>query len=239
MVVTKRLIGVIRGLALGAALAVAQGAQAQNGPVVVELFTSQGCSSCPPADDLLRQMAARDDLIALALHVDYWDYIGWKDAFASPAFTARQHRYALAADSQMLYTPQFIVAGVARIEGVRPMELMDGIRTQAGIDSGVTVRATRAGGQVHIVAQSTAPLPHPVVVQFVRYLPQETVTITRGENAGRTLTYANIVTDWQRLGQWTGQAPFTTDVKADDSHGVVVIVQQPGPGQILAAARLK
>ncbi|MBI1416646.1 MAG: DUF1223 domain-containing protein [Limimaricola sp.] len=226
-------------LALGVAVLTSQAAQAQNGPVVVELYTSQGCSSCPPADDLLRQMASRDDVIALALHVDYWDYIGWKDAFGSPAFTARQHRYALAANSRMVYTPQFIISGVARIEGARTMDLMDGIRAQAGIDTGITVRATRAGGQIHIVAQSAGPLSQAVLVQLVRYLPQETVSITRGENEGRTLTYANIVTDWDTLGQWTGQAPFTTDVKAEDSRGVVVIVQQPGPGPILAAARLQ
>ncbi|KKK59691.1 hypothetical protein LCGC14_3031870, partial [marine sediment metagenome] len=90
-----------------AALLAAQGAAAQTDqPVVIELFTSQGCSSCPPADELLTRLAARTDVIPLALHVDYWDYIGWRDHFGKPAFTKRQKSYAAVAGSRTIYTPQ-------------------------------------------------------------------------------------------------------------------------------------
>ena len=88
---------------------------AQDQPVVVELFTSQGCSSCPPADALLHELAARDDVVALAMHVDYWDYIGWKDVFGNPAHSARQRAYAKAGNRRMVYTPQMIVNGENRL----------------------------------------------------------------------------------------------------------------------------
>ena len=96
---------------------------AEDAPVVVELFTSQGCSSCPPADELLREMSKRPDVIALAFHVDYWDYIGWKDEFAHPGFTKRQKAYAKAAGERMVYTPQMIVHGVVRVVGHEPEAL--------------------------------------------------------------------------------------------------------------------
>ena len=104
------------------ALAPLEGARAD---VVVELYTSQGCSSCPPADALLEQLAARDDVIALSLHVDYWDYLGWQDAFANPAFTKRQRGYAARAGSSMIYTPQMVIGGRDHIVGTKGMELSD------------------------------------------------------------------------------------------------------------------
>ena len=98
---------------------------AQDSPVVVELFTSQGCAACPPADALLGELARHEDVIALALHVDYWDYIGWEDVFARPEFTQRQHAYGHAAGSTVVYTPQMIVGGQERVVGVRPMAVAD------------------------------------------------------------------------------------------------------------------
>jgi len=95
-----------------------------DGPVVVELFTSQGCSSCPPADKILGELAKRDDVIALSLHVDYWDYLGWKDDFASPAHTARQQGYATALGERMMFTPQMIIGGTDSVVGSRAMELI-------------------------------------------------------------------------------------------------------------------
>ena len=109
-----RLLPVLAALVFVAAAPLAR---AQGSPVVVELFTSQGCSSCPPADALLRKLAEEEDVIALALHVDYWDYLGWKDSFATPKFTARQRAYAKKARSRSIYTPQMVVQGEDRVVG--------------------------------------------------------------------------------------------------------------------------
>src|SRR6056297_2439763 len=127
----RHLIGaalLMAGLA-GAALPQTRAAMATSGPVVVELFTSQGCSSCPPADALLHDLAERGDVLALSLHVDYWDYIGWKDQFAQPAFTLRQKAYAVSGDRKMIYTPQMIVAGHVDVVGHKAMKVVRAIET--------------------------------------------------------------------------------------------------------------
>ncbi|HEX9859381.1 MAG TPA: DUF1223 domain-containing protein [Paracoccaceae bacterium] len=207
--------------------------------VVVELYTSQGCSACPPADDYLATLAANPQVIPLALHVDYWDYIGWKDRFASPRFTDRQKAYAHAVGSRTIYTPQMIVAGRERVEGHRPDELNRLIRAHlaAGQTVGLTLR--REGGRLRIRAEANPPLTHPVRVQVVRYRPSETVDIKHGENAGRTITYRNIVTSWQIIGHWPGDAPLELEAAAEGPEPVVVILQKEGPAEILAAARLE
>ena len=214
-------------------------AQEATAPVVVELFTSQGCSSCPPADAVLAELAPREDVIALALHVDYWDYIGWADSFANPAFTKRQKAYARAAGSRTIYTPQMIVAGHDRLTGVKPMHLADLIRAHGAKPARVRLDLSRQGGTLEIIAEARPALPGPAVVQLVRYLPERQVEILRGENAGRRLTYANIVTSWTVLRDWDGQGVLKLSVPAPGEEPVVVIVQQSGPGAILAAARLR
>src|SRR6056297_1175836 len=108
---------------LAALVVMVSSAMAQERPVVVELFTSQGCSSCPPADAYLHKLAAREDVIALALHVDYWDYIGWKDSFGKAAWSDRQHGYAKAAGRGMVYTPQMIINGTDHVVGNRPKDV--------------------------------------------------------------------------------------------------------------------
>ena len=107
----------------GVLLLMSPAAAGDGSPVVLELFTSQGCSACPPADALLTEYAPRDDVIALALHVDYWDYIGWKDTFGDPAHTTRQKGYAAAADRSFVYTPQMVVDGQGQIKGVKPSQV--------------------------------------------------------------------------------------------------------------------
>ena len=212
---------------------------AQSQPaVVVELFTSQGCSSCPPADDYLADIANRDDVIALALHVDYWDYIGWKDTFASPAFTQRQHSYAQAAKARSVYTPQIVVGGVDHVIGNGPSEVAALICSHMALDSPVSVSMIRSGGMVSITAETAEALPEGAVVQLVHFLPDSTVQIKRGENAGRSITYHNIVTAIDQVGNWDGTGVFHAKVKAAEG-ALVVIVQSPGMGPILAAARLR
>lgn len=212
-------------------------AQSTTG-ILVELYTSQGCSSCPPADAFLSELAQADGVIALALHVDYWDYIGWEDAFADPAYSERQKMYARAANSRMVYTPQMIVGGVDRVEGNTPDAVVRFIGKHMAHPAGVDLTITRTGAQVEIRATAAQPLAKGAIVQLVRYLPEATIQIERGENAGRSMTYHNIVTSWQRVGDWQGTAPLDLTADAPGDQPVVVIVQEPGPARVLAAARL-
>ncbi len=215
-------------------------AHAQTQPVVIELYTAQGCSSCPPADKLLQELAKRDDVIALALHVDYWDYIGWKDKFADPAHSARQKAYAVAGGRHSVYTPQMIIDGRDHVVGNHPMDVAELVQAHAQRERPVTLNLTRAGdGRISIRASSAKHAAKPFVVQLVRYRPEETVDIKRGENAGKRLTYANIVSDWTVLTEWDGRAPLSIEVPAPGDRPVVVLIQRPGPGTIEAAARLR
>lgn len=209
------------------------------GPVVVELYTAQGCAACPPADAYFAELAGRDDLIALALHVDYWDYLGWADPFARPGHTARQKSYARAIGAKMIYTPQLIIEGEERIEGLQTAVIDEQIARHGAEAGPVTLRLERAGKMVRIAADTAAPLARALMVQMVRYRPAETMTIERGENAGHTATYHNIVTQWDALGEWTGEAPLSIEARAEGEDPVVVILQEPGPGPIVAAARLR
>lgn len=212
-------------------------AQSSEG-VVVELYTSQGCSSCPPADELLAELAQADNVIALSLHVDYWDYIGWQDNFAQAKFTERQKNYARAVGSRMIYTPQMIIGGSDRVEGNTPDAVVKAIGKHLAWQSPVTLRVVRAGDQLRIAAEADPPLPKGAVVQVVRYMPEATVEIERGENAGRIVTYRNIVTSWEPVADWAGQAPLAMDAPAPGDEPAVVILQEPGFAQILAAARV-
>lgn len=214
-------------------------ALAQTSPVVVELYTSQGCSSCPPADEFMMELAKSPDVIALALHVDYWDYIGWRDTFANPQFTQRQKAYAKAVSSRMIYTPQMIVGGLDRVEGNDPVQVAEAIRRHQAQVSPVRLTVTRNGDQLVIRAVAEPPLTKPARIQVVRYTPEATVAIGRGENQGREVTYSNIVTDWQAVADWPGLAPLELTAAAAGSDPVVVIVQTEGPANVLAAAHLK
>ena len=203
--------------------------------VVVELFTSQGCASCPPADDFLARLAERDGVIALAFHVDYWDYIGWRDRFAKPEFTARQKAYAIAEGRRSIFTPQMIVGGSEQMGRLRPMEVVDTIQSLSERPDPVDVRVERAGPMLEVVLIAEPPLEHAVDVQLVRYREEETITIKAGENAGRTITYRNIVTEWQSLGEWDGSDRVAFHVRAEGEEPIVIMVQENGPGAILSA----
>ncbi len=228
-------------LSLAAAHAPAEAAMelvTDPNPVVVELYTSQGCSSCPSADALFERMADDPGLIPLALHVDYWDYIGWTDVFGSPQFTQRQKAYASAIGSRMIYTPQMIVGGAARVEGNDPEAVAAAVSQERGQPQPVQLSLERKGTQLRLQARSGAQ-PVPVLVQLVRYNPQEIVTIEHGENAGKTVTYRNIVTQWQRVADWAGEPPLDMVLSIEGDEPAVVLLQQDGPGAILAAARVE
>lgn len=222
---------------VGAAMPLA--ALAEDHPVVIELFTSQGCSTCPPADAMLGELAAMPGVIALGLHVDYWDYIGWTDSFGHAAFTARQEDYARAADARRVYTPQFIVGGVDAVVGADAMEVMSALRRHAEADTGVTLGVTRQDGVLSIAGGAVAPAAQPMAVQVIRYRPAQTVDIEAGENAGHRIAYSNIVTSWDHVADWRGAGPLALEVAISGNDPVVVIVQEAGPGRIVAAAEVR
>lgn len=230
------------------------------GPVVLELFTAQGCASCPPADEMLAGLAAREDVIALALHVDYWDYIGWADVFADPEHAERQKRYARRHGHSTIYTPQVVINGTDLLEGFRVMQIMDLIERHRRLPSEVVLTLSRDGagaleirGRVLdlspplVASRATGPAlagisaadaGRPHEVQLVRYLPSSVVEITGGENAGLTADYVNIVTRWETVATWDLDGPLEISVPAEGDDPAVVIVQEPGQGGIVAAARL-
>ncbi len=226
--------GVLCGL--GLAVATATASTAEDQPVLVELYTSQGCSSCPPADALFERLAARGDVLALALHVDYWDYIGWKDTFASPAYTARQKDYARVVESRTIYTPQMVIGGQDHLVGTREMELAELIERHKDLPERVRLTVIRTGDTLAVTAEPAGALPAEMVVQLVRFMPEATVSIERGENAGETITYINIVTDWREIGRWDGAATLSLSADAAGDDRAAVIVQEPGPGAVVAAA---
>lgn len=229
----RKLISAACGMWLAAA-----GATRAEPVVVVELFTSQGCSSCPPADEFVAMLASDPRILPLALHVDYWDYIGWADRFAQPIFTDRQRDYAKAVGSRTIYTPQLIIGGLDRIEGFAPMETADRLRAHLSAGAAVHLTVTREGERLVIKAEADPPLDAPAQVQLVRYKPEETVTIERGENAGRTITYHNIVTQWTELGVWPGLAPLELTTPFKGELPGAIIIQSTGPAHILAATRV-
>ncbi|MFT6425751.1 MAG: hypothetical protein ACJAX2_002306 [Celeribacter sp.] len=225
----------------------AQASAAQDAPqpfpVVVELFTSQGCSSCPPADALLAQLAKRDDVLALALHVDYWDYIGWKDIFADPRFTQRQRLYARAAGHRTIYTPQMIVNGQEHVVGFKPMKLADliAMHRRKFEKAPLAMTAVRSGNMLSIALDPNGAAPMDMQVQIVGFRPLQNVVIRVGENAGKSIDYANIVTAWTNVGQWDGVHPITLNTALTSDDPVAVIVQQNLrglPGAIVAALRI-
>ena len=214
---------------------------AQHSPVVVELFTSQGCAACPPADRLLETLADREDVIALALHVDYWDYIGWTDSFGQAQFSARQKEYARARGSISVFTPQMVVGGLDKVKGSSQPQVMGAINHHLGLrGSGPRVELTLSGERgkdMQIEALAPDGLDFATDVFVLRYKESETVEILAGENAGRTAVYRNIVTSWRKLGTWDGLGRFQHSVAAEGPEAVVVIVQEQGHGPIVAAAR--
>jgi hypothetical protein len=208
-------------------------------PVVVELFTSQGCSSCPPADALLGELAQRPDVVALAFHVDYWDYIGWKDPFASPATTARQRQYAATLGLRMIYTPQMVVDGRIDVVGSHRAEVTSAIEASA-VQPKLAVRIEDDGQGGHRAVIAAGVGAEATIWLAVLDSQQET-RVGRGENGGRTLKEFNIVREWRRIGTWSGSAvTLPLDAAAgEDRNACAVIVQSGSTGPILGAAFMK
>jgi hypothetical protein len=202
-------------------------------PTVIELFQSQGCSSCPPANASLIQFSGRPDVLALNFAVDYWDRLGWKDTFARPEYTQRQYDYAHALHGSGVYTPQIVVNGRADGVGDEVSEMEALARKTDRGASGPEVRIE--GGEV-VIGSGSAPA-HGADVWLALYDPRTVeVAVPRGENAGRTLPHKNIVHRLVLVGHWTGEAAHFA-LPSGEGLSRAVLVQSAGAGPILAAAK--
>jgi hypothetical protein len=219
--------------------------QADNriAPIVVELFTSQGCSSCPPAEAYLAKLAKRDGIIALEFHVNYWDYIGWKDPFAKPAYTARQRLYGQSLDQKYVYTPEMVISGRMHEVGSRlpAIEmLLEDEANRLKVSSSPHIDLMINGSDLEIQITAIQNLSDTADIYLVGFDAQHETKVKRGENAGKTLISRNIVRSFSKLGNWGGQA-LKLSVPADlakGDGGMVLLVQHKKGGPIIAAALL-
>ena len=210
-------------------------------PVVVELFTSQGCNSCPPADELVVELTDQSDVIALSLHVDYWDYIGWKDPYGSPMNTERQRRYGEALRLRYVFTPQIIVDGRTSLVGSRRGAVLRSIERSRVRGKPLKLEIVNDDGGKVIIPAGHAP-DVGATVWLVVYDRHHETDVTRGENAGRTIRNGNVVRRFERLGTWMGERteiPLDLSAAAARGHdGCAVIVQQGRYGPVLGAAAM-
>lgn len=234
-------------LAAAGAVLLLQPSQAdtQSQPVFAELFTSQGCSSCPDADKIWADLQKRNDVVALSFSIDYWDYIGWKDTLAHHENTLRQQAYAKAMPSRQVYTPQVIVDGVDDVVGNERAKVLNAIDARSAMIKGkrLSVSLIQSGNtiQVHI---GTGQTSETATIWVAHTASSRTVKITRGENTGHLMTYTNVVRDFGAAGVWNGQdvtlqVPARSGEGSDESDGVAVWVQQGKLGQVLGAAQLR
>jgi hypothetical protein len=227
--------------AAAAGSAAAAGPAEPARPVVVELYTSQGCSSCPPADALLGQLSARKDVLAVSLPVTYWDMLGWRDTLASDANTRRQKAYAKQLGRGGVYTPQMIIDGTSDVVGSREQKVDAAIAARMTDMETVPVDLEANRQQVRIAVGQSAEAGYDATIWLFGILPQATVRIGDGENGGRTLTYRNVVREIRAVGTWKGQPVTVTLPRAEAGpphEGIAVVVQQGGYGRVVGAALL-
>ena len=214
---------------------------------VVELFTSQGCNSCPPADALFAEIASRNDVVALAYHVDYWDYLGWKDTLSSKENTERQYDYMRAFGGRSVYTPQAVINGRTHVNGASRdavAQALEGFK-ESGEGMRVAVKVSRDGDGIVIDAgdaPKSGAAPAKAHVVIVYFQPPQTIEVRKGENNGRKMTYWNAVSGIQTAGMWHGKAQRYELPASEVSKkgGCAVLLQSVGkdglPGPILGAA---
>ena len=212
--------------------------------VVVELFTSQGCNSCPPADAYLGELAAREDVLPLSFHVNYWDYLGWRDTLATEDGTLRQRRYREYLGSRYVYTPQMVIGGRFDAVGSHRDEVEAAIERQRR-DTGAAVKVELiVDDQERVSARlSKAAISGEASLWLVRYNVSEVVEIRRNEHAGKTIVYSNVVRDITHVGDWDGSA---TDVplaqlpvlRMGGRDACALLVQDKETGAILGAAKV-
>jgi hypothetical protein len=244
-------LGLIAALVGSTAIADAQSTASKaggaDGPkAVVELFTSQGCSSCPEADALLGRLAARSDVVALSFPVDYWDYLGWKDTLASPKFTERQKAYKSGLGVQMVYTPMMVVNGLTHVNGSDEAKVEQAIETSAKSleATHVPVHISESGSHIVIdvgTARHSGPTKE-ATIWLAQLTDHVAVPIARGENRGKTITYTNVVRELIPVGLWTGPAVTVQldrpSVERPGTDRCAALLQQGRGGPIIGAAVL-
>lgn len=220
-------------------------ASAHPTPVVVELFTSQGCSSCLAADSYFGELVKRPDLIALAFHVDYWNYIGWADPFAKPWASMRQREYRESLKTRFVYTPQMVVNGSAETVGSNESTcdaLIDAAKAKAATGPTLDLRWRQDGALAVDVGSGESPPGQPATLWLIGYDSSHTTEVLHGENKGRTLTDFHPVRSYRQLGKWAGwSAEFivpAAEIKTLGNGGVAVVLQENGTGPILTAAQV-
>ena len=211
---------------------------------VIELFTSQGCSSCPPADQLLGQLTADPSLVPVSVPVDYWDYLGWKDTLAEPRNTVRQKAYAHARGDGQVYTPQVVVNGILHAVGSDKAAIEAAIaNSRKNGAMSLLPTLTLSDARLNVTVPEVADARTSAEVWLVGLARTATIAIGRGENKGRTITYHNVVRRWMKLGDWTGNAHSWTipvqTLKGANIDEAAVLVQSgttEKPKAILGAA---
>jgi hypothetical protein len=244
MTISKRLVRTLLLLAAVAGLAapaVAQGSETAPRPrAVLELFTSQGCSSCPAADRLFVQLARQPDLLVLTLPVDYWDYLGWKDTLAHAAFSQRQRAYAKMRGDGQIYTPQAVIDGAAHAVGSDRQALDQIMATHQATPMPLSVTINETDKLVRIRVSGAAG---PGSIWLLPVARARSVAIQRGENRGREVSYANVVRSLMRVGEWRGEAmtleiPRSLTLHEDaDTYAVLVHADDRRIGRVLGAAK--
>lgn len=220
-----------------------QAGESVKQPVFVELYTSQGCSSCPAADQLMGELQKRDDVVALSFNVDYWDYIGWRDTLASHANTLRQQSYEKVLPSHRVYTPQMVVDGQQDVVGNARRDVVQAIDRRLGETRGkrLSIAIAQAGDTVQV--RIGAGTKQAATIWLAHTLSSRAVNIAKGENGGKVVTYYNVVRGFSAVGKWTGEAvTLTLPARAEDGEindGVAVWVQGDGNGPVLGAAQAR
>ncbi len=203
---------------------------------VVELFTSQGCSSCPPADAHLGELTEEEDLLALSFHVDYWDNLGWKDPYSSADNTRRQRTYAHFMDLRYVYTPQMVIQGTLQATGSDRETIQDQIGDARKLPR-IDVELTRNDKALQITLGKISP-PVKADVFMVVFDKEHTTKVKRGENRGETITNRNVVRTLKRIGSWRGNAANLSTTLDENGDACAVIVQSRDSGTILGAATM-
>ncbi|WP_374631022.1 DUF1223 domain-containing protein [Ferrovibrio sp.] len=221
---------------------IAHAGDKREAPIVVELFTSQGCSSCPPADALLHEWSRDPGVLVLSLHVDYWDYLGWKDTLSRPGHVKRQQAYARSTGSRQIYTPQAVIDGQYQVVGSNRAALKEAMQAaRKDMRLALDVQRKPDGLPVAVKLPASANWIGEAVVWLCLFDRKRDVIIERGENTGRSITYVNVARSWQKLGLWDGGPveivlPDLADYDWHGSNGAILLQSTRGP--ILGVAEL-